>query len=1724
MRRIIQRLRAWCGAAGVRALPVVLMVATAFADEAKEVHVYQQTVAGGVTNRLSDQTLTTGGDYTTQTAPGLSGYIFTHWSIAQTQTFANRDRLGRAKDSVSYHLYEETTLTANYLPVGEDADGDGIADGLEIYWYGSLKNAAMSDTDGDGLTFAEEVEMGTNPLMANEAVEGGVVWSDGSELRYNPTGLQPYTIRSEPEGTLFATISDYAVPGTSVTTPNCSPLTSSFAYWTCDGVRVQDRHGRAVDGVTFAMPSQAVEYVAHCIADADVREQFYWYGRETAMTSDTDGDGLTLAEEIAAGTNPLMANEAVEGGVVWAQGDLLQYNVEDYKTYVIRSEPEGQLFATKTDIVKPGTTLTSPVCSQETSSFAYWTLNGVRQQDRHGRALNQVSFVMPEEGAELVAQCVADADERAQLYWYGTATSMTSDTDGDGLTLAEEIAAGTNPLMANEAVEGGVVWAQGALLETDLQVYEQSVGALVDGDFVELFTSPIAGNGATSRTFGTDAVPVVTDVNGDGLFDLVVLYQGGSRLFVNIGSSGNPEFEERTDVNTNGLDLATGDVDKLAGMTFDTPPVNALSATTNGTTMLVSDTDGRIWLYELTGERWVLQHKVWGGSSAGFANGLHLAAVDWDGDGDLDCVCGTAEGKLMLLRDPKVGRPSNLRAKPGVDNVLLDWDPNAQSRVRGYRVYRAVGAESETYSVIGSPVLPTYRDCGLSDGYYGYRVSALSRFYTAGYSMPTEAESALTDPVYVQMRPDVWLNDTSSYTDTNVEVIVSMDNSMGLSSDGFTMTFAYDPAVLEPVEMKSTGLTEGLAFEEVKVKGEGEQWHWKLVSSGGEIGTGAGRFLRLAFYVKPVKGIDETVVSITAATVKASDGRAVELELPKSAKIELSERKPTEPALVTVHVDDAAVETETEFELGVTVTSTETLTNFVAEVAYDEKLLELRGVGGAAAREGTSSTVKGIGADFALKFFAKDPESVLTNLSTVVALTNIVAVDCHGLTANAADASGTVLLKNKHPWIPATVGVSTENKKVDTLEEVVVPFKVTSNTPLSAGTFTVAWDEAVLEYIGVNGGVVSGTSDEDVASPLVVEATEDFSLTFLAKDQHSVTKTLVSITAAQVMDVHGFVALPEVPVSSTILIHDAHPLVPAKVSLSLADVKTKTEQEFDMTLAVTTTEALTNFVAGVSFDESLLELRKVVGASVRSGGTPDPTIVASGSVPSEIVLTFYAKENHTVGATDVTISPFSGTDHNGLAAEFAGDAVGKVVFEDSNPWLPATVGVNVGSAKVDTLTEFELPVTITSSQKLTNFVATVEWDEDVLEFKGADGAEVRAAGTSAHTIVGSGTNFALKFYAKNQHTVTSTQVRLVDMLAVDEHGLVANPIADAAGTVLIHDAQPPVPAKVVVKAGNVQTKTLANFTVSISVTTTKNLTNLSFAVGWDSSLLEYRGCVGGVWKDGIVTAIGSVPEEILLTFYAKGQHTVTSTKISLSAASAWCTEGLVAEVTTADGTIAIEDSDPPVAATFALSALDARAESGKSFVVNVGAESDAALKDVTVTVSWDSANVSFASAEGATSVETLGVNERRIVFPASGTDNRYKLNFTASKIAGLQAQSWAKVTAASAMGANDLAAKLVSKLPATSNILIVRTIGKYDPGDINGDGQYTDADLDLLNHYIAYLNLVKVNPKIAARYASWNLTGNALKAADVNQDGIASDANDVSMLAQFIAAAKEVAQ
>ncbi len=949
--------------------------------------------------------------FTSVSAPTKAGYRFAYWTISPAlATFVNRDGWGRALDAISFIPKDsETTLTAVYLPTSTDEDNDGMADGEELYWYGSLDYGPESDTDGDGYTFAQELQFGLNPLFPDGLTLGGIAWGDSAQLLYNPNEYVPYTLRSEPEGELFATQQHYVSPGTEVTTEAYSPLATTFAYWTVDGVRQQDGFGRALDATTFTMGFEAREIVAHCVSDENERLMTYWIGRVVAPEEDTDGDGYTFAQELQFGLNPLFKDSLTLGGITWGDSDTFIYNPNSYSPYTIQADPEGT-FEVQSGYLRPDETLATASFAKD-PAFAYWDLNGARQADGYGRALDSLTLVGT--GAIDDAQVAtahflpeaADAEARAIAYWYGPRNDLSwaSDTDGDGYTLAQELQFGLNPLFPDALTLGGIVWQDSAALETNLQPFDMAAKALIEGELTDLFAVADALNGGFTggQNFGGAVSPAVFDAQGDGLFDFLVYANGTLTLYRNIGQVGAPDFAitenaypvlaEHLATMTRPLlcggtteggaeirfcedggaifayTCATAAITELGltgwpvwsaadgwgtfdgttltlgaeALACDSAPTSVTAAALLEVTgddtadLLVADTEGRISLYERSATGLTLKHRVWGGTYVGFAQGLTLAPVDWEGDGDGDMLAGTAEGHLLLLTDPGVGRPTNLKATAGYDNVLLAWDPNAQSRVCGYNVYRAEAAQ-ETFAQLAEALLPRYRDFPPSTDTWRYRVTTLSRLWRAGNSTPETFESAPSEALSVTLGAvTLALPGGEGFLGQEIEAVISIDNAAGLGASGLSLTVTYDPTALAPAGYTCSALSQGLALTETHTEGT-----WCLAATGGTLTPGSGELFRLRFQVV-AEAPGETLLTLFEATLSSAQGQRVTVNLPEApATFTLS--KQADPVTVVLAAQDAVAE---DGRLTFTVTATPdgalNWESFTVTPVYDSTLLSL---------------------------------------------------------------------------------------------------------------------------------------------------------------------------------------------------------------------------------------------------------------------------------------------------------------------------------------------------------------------------------------------------------------------------------------------------------------------------------------------------------------------------------------------------------------------------------------------------------------------------------------------------------------------------------------------------------------------------------------------------------------------------------------------------------------
>jgi hypothetical protein len=197
-------------------------------------------------------------------------------------------------DSDDDGLLDTQEVKLGTHPFLADTDGDGLADGDEVDFYGT--DPLRADTDGDGLDDAEEVQTdNTNPLIADTDGDGvadakeiaaGSDPLDGQSIPTTPTAIP--TITPIPTATPFATATapPMATPG-AVASPSLAASPAARSAATPPGsVATADDLDR--DGL--ATLAKVTVY-------------------DTNLTvADSDGDGVNDGDEVAAGTDPREPN------------------------------------------------------------------------------------------------------------------------------------------------------------------------------------------------------------------------------------------------------------------------------------------------------------------------------------------------------------------------------------------------------------------------------------------------------------------------------------------------------------------------------------------------------------------------------------------------------------------------------------------------------------------------------------------------------------------------------------------------------------------------------------------------------------------------------------------------------------------------------------------------------------------------------------------------------------------------------------------------------------------------------------------------------------------------------------------------------------------------------------------------------------------------------------------------------------------------------------------------------------------------------------------------------------------------------------------------------------------------------------------------------------------------------------------------------------------------
>jgi len=292
-----------------------------------------------------------------------------------------------------------------------------------------------------------------------------------------------------------------------------------FAQWSAKGIRLEDDRGRSRGGLSVWVTNdtEAVALFVPVANDTNtngIPDWFEWNYMGEPVASppqDQDSDGWTLLAEYVRDTHPNIEDTIVPGGISW-RDDSLAINFEGVIRYAFVSDPAGRV--DQSGQAATGTVVVSPFLygDDQDYTFAQWSIDGVRQTDGYGIALNQLEITLVSNVTAVATYLRTDLDENgdgipdwAEFAAFGAVTNAAdNDDDGDGLDFLTEFNRHTNPHLADDIQDGGVSWRGDSAV-----VYLRLLGPDTDGDAMpdwweQLYFQTLARTG--TNNFDSDAL------------------------------------------------------------------------------------------------------------------------------------------------------------------------------------------------------------------------------------------------------------------------------------------------------------------------------------------------------------------------------------------------------------------------------------------------------------------------------------------------------------------------------------------------------------------------------------------------------------------------------------------------------------------------------------------------------------------------------------------------------------------------------------------------------------------------------------------------------------------------------------------------------------------------------------------------------------------------------------------------------------------------------------------------------------------------------------------------------------------------------------------------------------------------------------------------------------------------------------------------------------------
>jgi hypothetical protein len=272
--------------------------------------------------------------FTSENLSGISGsHAFSHWEINGVRI---ADGQGVGLNQVSGKMSEDIVLEAKFFPVNQDTDGDGMADWYEWKQFGNLNQVGGDDPDLDGYSLAEEGKFGLSPTVKDEFHEGGVSIRRSGITFLNLSGAKKLIISSNPPGLITGSES-YRELNSTYTSQNLTGITNGyvFSHWEINGVRMASPQGLGLNQVSGKVTQNTVVeakfYAQNEDTDGDgIADWFEWrqFGNLGQVgENDADGDGFSLADEGRFGLSPSIPNEIHEGGLSMRRSSRISYSV-----------------------------------------------------------------------------------------------------------------------------------------------------------------------------------------------------------------------------------------------------------------------------------------------------------------------------------------------------------------------------------------------------------------------------------------------------------------------------------------------------------------------------------------------------------------------------------------------------------------------------------------------------------------------------------------------------------------------------------------------------------------------------------------------------------------------------------------------------------------------------------------------------------------------------------------------------------------------------------------------------------------------------------------------------------------------------------------------------------------------------------------------------------------------------------------------------------------------------------------------------------------------------------------------------------------------------------------------------------------------------------------------------------------------------------------------------